>query len=193
MLQRRIYMAQVKGVAILGLIKYIKKFHKNELDKIVKALPAESAKYMEEHILITEWYPYKLYTDLLRTYDRIIGKGDLSTCIEQGRLSAKHDLATIFKIFMNFSSKQSMLSRVMVAWTSYYDTGKVEILLPNDKEANYLIKDFPDIDMAHVKNVQGWVEQFFITAFKLKDVKSEIVKCQCQGDPVTEIHYTFFA
>jgi len=68
-------MAQVKGVAILGLIKYIKKFHKNELDKIVKALPAESAKYMEEHILITEWYPYKLYTDLLRTYDRIIGKG----------------------------------------------------------------------------------------------------------------------
>ncbi|MGC8579482.1 MAG: hypothetical protein ACP5MB_05430 [bacterium] len=186
-------MAQVKGVAILGLIKYIKKNHKDVLNKIVESLPQASAKYMNEHILVTEWYPYQLYTDLLKALDRVVGKGDLSTCIEQGRLSAKHDLATIFKIFTNFSSVQSMLSRVMVAWTSYYDTGKVEITPLTDKEATYLIKDFPDIDLAHVKNVQGWVEEFFKIVLKIKDVRSEIVKCQCKGDPVTEIHFTFIS
>jgi hypothetical protein len=186
-------MAKVKGVALLGVIKFIKKNHKDVLSKVVDALPPESGKYMQEHLLVTEWYPYKIYTDLLRALDKVIGKGDLSTCIEQGRLSAKHDLSTVFKMFLNFSSVQSMLSRVMVAWTSYYDTGKIEIPSLTDKEATYFIKDFPEIDMVHVKNVQGWMEQFFLIALKAKDIKSEIVKCQCHGDPVTEMHFTFNA
>jgi hypothetical protein len=187
------YMPKVKGVAVIGLIKFIKKNYKDTLSQVIDALPAESAKFMQEHILVTEWYPYKLYTDLLRTLDKVIGKGDLAVCIEQGRLSATHDLATIFKVFLNFSSIQSMLSRVMVAWSSYYDTGKVEIIALTDKEATYFIKDFPDIDMAHIKNVQGWVEQFFLIALKLKEARSEIVKCQCDGDPLTEIHFNLKA
>jgi hypothetical protein len=154
-------MAKVKGVAISGLIKFIKKNHKDVLSKVIDILPSESAKYMKEHILVTEWYPYKLYTDLLRALDKVLGKGDLSTSIEQGRLSAQHDLATIFKTFLNFSNMQTLLSRGIVAWSSYYDTGKTEIPSLTDKEATYLIKDFPDIDIVHVKNVEGWVEQFF--------------------------------
>lgn len=184
-------MAQVSGVAVLGQIKFIKKNYKDVLSKVIEALPSESAKYMQVHLLITEWYPYKLYTDLLRALDKVIGKGDLATCIEQGRLSAKHDLSTIFKGFMNFSNTQSMLARVMVAWSSYYDTGRAEIPLFTDKEAVYFIKDFPDVDIAHVKNVQGWVEQFLLITGKFTNVKSEILKCQCYGDPVTEIHFTF--
>jgi hypothetical protein len=73
-------MAQVKGVAILGLIKFIKKNLKDTLPKIVDALPPETRKYMNEHILLTAWYPYNLYTDLLKSLDRIVGKGDLSYC-----------------------------------------------------------------------------------------------------------------
>jgi hypothetical protein len=182
-------MAQVKGIAILGLIKFIKKYHKNELDKIVKALPAESAKYMEEHILITKWYPYKLYTDLLRTYDSIIGKGDLSTCIEQGRLSAKNDLSTVYKIFVSFIDIELLIGRAMSIWNSYYDTGTVEANLISKGEVIITIKGFPDIDIAHVKNAQGWLEQF-LTMCKVKNVKSTIVKCQCYGDPFTELQFT---
>ncbi len=183
-------MPKVKGVAILLIIKFVKKNYKDVLGKVIDALPAESAKYMQEHILMTEWYPYKLYTDLLRTLDKIIGNGDLSYCTELGRLAAQNHLSTIFKIFMNFSSTQSMLSRIIVAWNSYYDTGKVEIPSFTDKEATYIIKDFPEIDISHVKNAQGWVEQFFLVTGKFANVKSEILKCQCNGDPVTEIYFT---
>ncbi len=186
-------MAQVKGVAILGQVKFIKKNHHDVLPRVVDALPPESAKYMQEHILVTAWYPYQLYTDLLRSLDKIIGTGDLSTCIEQGRLSAQHDLASMFKMFLNFSSVQSMLSRVMVAWSSYYDTGLIEISQMTDADATYVIKNFPEIDLAHIKNVQGWVEQFFLTALRLKEVRSEIIRCQCDGAPLTELHFSFNA
>ncbi len=183
-------MPKVKGVAILGMIKFIKKNFKDALPRVIKALPPESSKYMQEHILITEWYQYKLYTDLLRSLDKVIGKGDLSFCIEQGRLSAQHDLTTVYKIFMSFSNIENMVKRAMSIWNSYYDTGTVEAILFTDKEGTIIIKDFPDIDMAHVKNVQGWLEQFLSTG-RLKDIKSEILRCQCYGDPLTELHFTF--
>ncbi len=184
-------MAQVKGVAIIGLIKFIKKNYKDSLDQVVNALPSDSAHYMQEHILLTQWYPYKLYTDLLRALDKVIGKGDLSSCIEQGRLSALHDLSTIFKGFINFSNVQSLVANIMTIWTSYYDTGKSEMPLFTDKEASYVIKDFPEIDIAHVKNAEGWIGQYLVIFLKLNGIRSEVTKCQCSGDPITEIHFTF--
>ena len=179
-------MAQVKGVAILGLIKFIKKNMQDALPRIINQLPSDTKKYMDEHIVLNKWYPYELYTGILHALDRIAGKGDLSYCIEQGRLSAKHDLTTIYSIFISFVNVKILIPRAMAIWNSYYDTGSTEAHLISDNEVMITIKDFPDIDIAHVKNAQGWLEQF-LTMCKYTDIKSTITKCQCFGDPVTEI------
>lgn len=183
-------MAQVKGVPILGLIKFIKKDQQDILSKIITILPPETRKYMDEHIIQSAWYPYQLYTDLLRALDKVTGKGDLSYCIEQGRLAAKHDLSTIYRIFLTFSGPKMWQTRSMSVWSSYFDTGQAVISIPSKTESLFTISDFPDIDLAHVKSVQGWNEQFLIIC-KYTDVKSEIKRCQCFGDPVTELLFTF--
>ena len=183
-------MAQVKGVAILGLIKFIKKNLKGTLPGIINALPDETRKYMDEHILLTAWYPYKLYTDLLKTLDKTVGSGDLSYCVQQGRLSAEHDLKSIYKIFLTFVDPRTLITRAMSVWSSYFDTGVAEVAILSKNEAVVTIRDFADIDMAHVKNVQGWLEQF-LSMCKLNDIQSKIVACQCSGDPLTELRFTF--
>jgi hypothetical protein len=183
-------MAQVKGVPILGLIKFIKRDPQHILTKVLAGLPPETKKYLDEHIIQTAWYPYQLYTDLLRTLDKIAGNGDLSYCIEQGRLGAQHDLSTIYRIFLTFSGPKLWQTRAMSVWSSYFDTGQAVITVPSKNEALFTITDFPDIDLAHVKSVQGWNEQFLIIC-KYTNVKSEIRKCQCYGDPLTELAFTF--
>ncbi len=183
-------MAQVKGVAILGLIKFIKKNMKDTLPKIISSLPPETKKYMDEHIMLTEWYPYKLYTDLLKTLDKVVGKGDLSYCIEQGRLSAQHDLSSMYKVFLSFVNPKVLLTRAMSVWNSYFDTGQVEANIISKNEVTITIIEFSEIHIAHVKNVQGWLEQFMFMC-KFKDVKSGISKCQCYGDSITELRFTF--
>lgn len=183
-------MAQVKGVPILGLIKFIKKNEKDVLEKVIASLPPETKKYMDEHIVQTAWYPYKLYTDLLRALDRVVGKGDLSYCIEQGRLSAQHDLSTVYRIFLSFAGLKILSTRAMSVWNSYFDTGQTAIDLHSKTEAVFTITDFPDIDLAHVKSVQGWNEHFLVIC-KYTNVKSSITKCQCYGDPITELLFTF--
>ncbi len=183
-------MAQVKGVPILGLIKFIKKDMKDVLPKVLDSLPPDTRDYMDKHIALTAWYPYKLYTDLLKTLDKIVGNGDLSYCIQQGRLSAKHDLSTIYRIFLTFAGPKIWITRAMSAWNSYFDSGHAEVSIPSDTEALFTITDFPDIDIAHVKSVQGWLEQFLLTC-NYTDVESKITKCQCYGDQITELQFTF--
>lgn len=188
-------MAQVKGVAILGLIKFIKGTMKDTLPRIIKALPPETKKYLDQHIMFAQWYPYSVYTDLIKTVDRVDGKGDLSSCIELGRLAAKNDLASVYKVFANYSDPKMLLTSSMNMWTSYYDSGKLDVDISSvdvvkDAEMVLTIKDFPDIDIAHVKNVQGWMEEF-LNMYKLKNITSHITKCQCHGDPMTEIRFTY--
>lgn len=183
-------MAQVKGVAILGLIKFIKKNLKDTLPKIIEALPQDTKGFMNKHILLTAWYPYNLYTDLLKALDKIVGTGDLSYCKEQGRLSAEHDLKTIYKVFLTFVDPKILITRAMSVWGSYYDTGIAEAYIISKNEVKVTIKEFPSIELAHVKNVQGWLEQF-LSMCNFEKITSEIVKCQCYGDQETELRFTF--
>ncbi len=181
-------MAQVKGYLILGLIKFMKKGMKESMPKIMQMLPEDTKQYMEEHISPVGWYPYKVLPDLLRTADKVAGKGNLSFCIEQGRLSAQHDLATIFNNVLSNTDIHSLIRKAMVIWSSYYDVGKAEWHIIGDNEFSMVIKDFPEIDMAHVKSTQGWIEQE-LKMLKYNNIQSEIVKCQCNGDPVTELRF----
>ena len=183
-------MAQVKGIPILGLIKFIKRDPRHILDKVVANLPPDTGKYMNDHIVQTAWYPYKLYTDLLRALDKVAGTGDLSYCIEQGRLGAQHDLSTVYRIFLTFSGPKMWQTRAMSVWSSYYDSGQSVLTIPAENQVLYTITDFPDIDIAHVRTVQGWIEQFLILC-KYRNVKSEVTKCQCNGDPITELIFSY--
>ncbi len=186
-------MAQVKGVSIVGMIKFMKKHSEELLPKVKSALPPDSAHYMEEHILATKWYPYKLFVDLLRTLDTILGKGNLEFCVEQGKLSAQHDVASIYKIFLMFINTKMLVAKAMTMWGSYFDTGKVEVSSytdsGSDKHLAVIISDFPDMDMAHIKNVVGWIEQFLIMSKFARTVEPKIVKCPEYGDRVTELYF----
>lgn len=186
-------MSQVKGISIVGMIKFIKKKSPDLLQKVKSELPPGSSKYMENHILVTEWYPYQLFVDMLRTLDRLLGSGDLEFCAEQGRLSARHDVASVYKVFLRFINTKMLVSKAMSMWNSYFDSGKVEVLSyvdsGIDKHLAISISDFPDIDMAHIRNVEGWIEEFLIMSKFAMVVQPRILKCPEYGDPVTELYF----
>jgi hypothetical protein len=183
-------MAQVKGVLILGLIKFVKKGLKESMPKIMPMLSGDTKKYMEEHISPAAWYPYTILPELLRAVDKVMGNGDLAFCIEQGRLSAQRDLSTIFSSVLDSTNPEVLIRRAMTIWSSYYDVGKAEMNIIAGNEISMVIQDFPEIDMAHVKSTQGWIEQL-LKMTKFEEVKSGIIKCQCTGDPLTELRFTF--
>lgn len=187
-------MPQVKGVAILGLIKFIKKQPDDLMPKVKSMLPQDSVRYLDEHILVAKWYPYKLYVDMLKALDNILGKGNPGFCVEQGRLAARDNISSLYKVFIKFMNTKMLLSQVMNMWNSYFDAGKVEVTSYNeqgkDRHLTVIIKDFPDIDIAHVKSVMGWIEQFLIMSKFTTKVRSKLVKCQSSGDSITEMHFT---
>ena len=131
---------------------------------------------------------------MLKALDSILGKEKPEFCIEQGRMAAQDNISTLFKVFIKFINIKILLTQVMNMWNSYFDTGKVEVSSYSehgkDRHLTIIIKDFPDIDINHVKSVMGWIEQFLIMSKFTTTVKSRLVKCQSSGDPITEMHFT---
>ncbi len=74
-------MANVKGFAIRGLLKYIKNARgSGSIAEILAQLPEEDRKHFAQPINASLWYPYSLFIHLLRAIDAKLGDGDLALC-----------------------------------------------------------------------------------------------------------------
>jgi len=188
-------MSNVKGVAIIGLVKYIKKFSKQRgqnLEEILTMLSPEDRDIFSKRILSTEWYPYSIYVNLGNLVDKIFGKGDFSLAREIGKLSAETDLGSVYKTFVHFQSPAIIIKRAMNIWGSYYDTGDVEVKEIFPGKAAMHIREFPNIGKFHCKNIEGWIEKF-IELSGYKEAKVAETKCQTQGDDCCEFIMTWKA
>lgn len=186
-------MARAKGIAILGLVKYIKKYSKEKgksLDEIIKLMTPEDRQIFSEKILSSKWYPYSIYINLGNIVDRVFGKGDHSLSREIGRLSAQTDLKGIYRVFLTFFNPQQIVKKIANIWGSYYDKGRVEIVEFSPGRLIWHLNDFPEIGKFHCKNIEGWNEAFLeLTGYKEARVKE--TKCQTEGSPFCEFVLTW--
>lgn len=186
-------MARVKGIALLGLVKYIKKYSKERgknLDEVLKLMTEEDQKIFSQKILSSEWYPYSTYINLGNIVDRVFGKGDHSLSREIGKLSARTDLQGVYRIFLTFFNPKTVVKKVSNIWGSYYDAGELEIIEFKPGRLVFHLKNFPDIGKFHCKNIEGWNEGFLEMA-GYKEAKVTETKCQTEGAPYCEFVLTW--
>lgn len=186
-------MARVKGIAILGLVKYIKKYSREKgksLDEIIKMMTPEDQQIFSQKILSSEWYPYSTYINLGNIIDRVFGKGDQSLSREIGKLSARTDLRGVYRIFLSFLNPQQIVKRIATIWGSYYDRGVVEVIEYKPGKLVWHLKDFPEIGKFHCKNIEGWNEAF-LELLGYKEARARETKCQSEGSPCCEFVLTW--
>lgn len=186
-------MTKVKGIAILGLVKYIKKYSKEKgksLEEIIKMMTPEDQKIFSQKILPSEWYPYSTYINLGNIIDRVFGRGDFTLAREIGKLSAQTDLKGIYRIFLSFFNPQQIVKKISTIWGSYYNKGTVEIKEYSPGKLIWHLKDFPEIGKFHCKNIEGWNEAF-LELMGYKEAKSTETKCQSEGSSYCEFVLTW--
>jgi hypothetical protein len=79
-------------------------------------------------LLAASWYPVSWYRDTLSAFRAITGEGpELSR--ELGRLTARHDMASVYKqILARLISPEALLAMSQRVFKTYYDTGNCEIV-----------------------------------------------------------------
>lgn len=184
-------MAQIKGFAIRGLLKYVKQSDlTGGIQGVLAHLPADARPSFESAIDEKEWYPYEAYAGLLQAVDRAMGGGNDAHYRRLGLFAADQDVNTLFKIIAAFSSVEKLLQRSVVIWRRYCDTGNFVTADVSREGGTGILRDIPEVAPEHCRMLLGWVEGMALAA-GAKSVTVEKTRCVHRGDPHCEYQGTW--
>lgn len=178
-------MANIKGFALRGLLRYLKETKPGFTRTVLDQLPADVKPVFDRQIVASNMYPYRAFGQLLREIDRAVGRGDLRKCEEIGDFAARQDISGMFKIMLSVLSPKTTLERSNLFWTKYCDTGKLTLVSSDPKNSVMRLENFPEIDEAHCYLMNGWVGRF-ATMTGGKDVTVRHNACVHRGDKYCE-------
>ena len=152
-------MAHIRGMAFLGTARFIKREHGQDvLERIVERAGEATQKTFAKKIDGLGLHPYDAFVGLLRAVDAELGNGDLTFCRKVGDMAARNDLETIFKVYAVRPSAEQMIRGCTPIWGMYtVDAGLMEAVDVRPESTKLRIVDFPDMDPAHCKLMEGWM------------------------------------
>ena len=177
-------MARIKGFALRGLLKSVKDSG-GSIPAVLAALPAAGSAAFARPIVASEWYPYEAFVGLVRTIDRIQGKGDLVYARDLGHAAAARDLGGTFRIISTVASPRFLIERGHMFWSKYCDAGSLRLDASQERLFRGRLEDFPDIDRAHCLLVEGWLHGLG-QALGAVGMASRQIRCVHLGDPLCE-------
>ena len=189
-----------KGTGLLHVVKAIK-----ANPKARAAVPSSLLKYLEEPILISDWYSEVDYEVLLEILAESIPRAAIGVDVWTffGQHSAQRDLAGLYPgatgteagIYRRFmeggkGDPASLFRRAATLWSVYHDTGRMSVWLSPRSDACVLVRlhdfRFP---------VRGMIQlqaAYFVEFGRLAglQIRSRITRTTMDGDPYCEWEYT---
>lgn len=149
---------------------------------ILSQLSEEDRNVVEGTVHLGQWLDYDLWWRLLTIADRVLGNGDYAIVRQIGAFDAKENLSTIYKVFIAMMSIPAVVRRSSMIWKQYYDSGTINVVSVEAKQAELHLVDFPDLPLHHEEELLGWMGAAIeMTGSKLK--KIEHTTCMAKGDP----------
>ena len=177
--------ASVKGFALRGLLRSVKD-QGWSIPEVIAALPEEAKASFGKPVISSAWYPYAAFVALARTIERLHGApADFSLCRRLGRESAARDIGATFRIMSAMASLEFLLKRGQVFWGQYCDRGRMVLDSPSPRSFLAWIEDFPGMDAAHCRLVEGWLEGVG-EALGAVGMTCRQERCAQRGDPRCE-------
>jgi hypothetical protein len=177
--------ASVKGFALRGLLRSVKD-NGWSIPAVIAALPAAAKASFAKPVISSAWYPYADFAALALTIERLHGApGDFTLCRRLGRDGAARDLGATFRIISAMASVEFLLKRGQVFWAQYCDRGRMVLEAPAPLGFLARIEEFPEIDAAHCRLVEGWLEGLG-EALGAAGMTCRQTRCVHRGDPRCE-------
>ena len=190
---------KVKGITILGLVKLLKKrTDQEDMQRVLDDLGETDRQVLDERILVSSWYPYRVFHNLLESMDRVLGNGDGKMAYEIGRLAAERDLTTIYRSILSFLSTGFITKKALAAWRNYYSSGGLELVQDETEKTetgtkrimSFKLSDFRTMSQVHCMNILGWCEKF-VELLGATDIEVEETSCIHKGGDYCEFRLSW--
>lgn len=173
-------MAQVRGFAIRGLLRY-GKLNGLPPKVLVPLLPSSVRSVFDTQILHSDLYPYAAFTETLHLLERRLGTGDGALARNVGRFAGEEDVRGIFQIAALLASPETAIKRAPQYWQRYCDTGHLVEVEVRKGFFRMAMEDFPDIDPLHCILIEGWNEAGVASVGRVKTVAVRQTECVHRG------------
>ena len=170
---------KIKGTAVKSTQEFVKIKFPDRYNEWLESLPEESRIIYKDVVLSGNWYdlvdsilkPTKKIAELF--YDSETNKLAYSI----GKESALQALSGIYKIFVKIASVDFVLKKVKSIFTTYYSSGKFELIKNNKKLISFRITGFKEEEKLIFERIAGWIDGIFeVIAYKEKKVNYTITK-----------------
>ncbi len=172
---------KVKGTSFKSALSFVKqKFGEDKLALVLAGLETSDRALLSKTILVSDWYPFRLYGNFLTALDKTLGKGDGKLSRECGRFDAEFDLNTVYKAFYKMTSPQFIIGNAPLVWKAYFNAGRVEIDKHGTQGINFRIRDTDEYAPMVCREMEGWLERTVELSGGRQVVAKEI-HCRAQG------------
>jgi hypothetical protein len=155
-------MSQMRGTSVLATLDFLHAtFGESSLERVLAALPADSREQLGDRaaILPGSWYDASMLSELTRTADELLGKGDLALARIIGKHVAFADVNRFFRWLFRLAGPKALFSRAGSVWNSYYDTGSYVLETIEDGRAVLRIEEWDAADEVLCRRLEGWIER----------------------------------
>src|SRR5688572_30066729 len=117
-------MAKIKGIALIGIVKALRALRTDSEAK----LPAVLQHYLNERLIVSEWYAEEDYRVLILTLGELIADkvpGDVWEFL--GEEGARAQSAATYAPVVTKGDPVRTLKRAPMTWALYHDSGRVKV------------------------------------------------------------------
>lgn len=113
-------MERIKGTALLSRFKYLDaKATEEQKERVISELSEDFQDAVKSKILISQWYPFRYYIELIQAIVNVMGNGDLQTIVDVGAYLAEYVLKEVYINFRKSTPERGM-KNIPIMWKQYY-------------------------------------------------------------------------
>jgi heme-NO-binding protein len=170
-------MAKTKGTAVVQCVKALRSMP----PEVTRAkLPPHLHRYLEERILVSNWYPEEDYLALVTALSELLPSSNGDTWELFGRIAAQHDLTTVYRSTVRQRTLMGMLKAVRDLFHMYHDTGRIEIS-GDETCAQMDTFEYASISAGHCRFITSYIrEQLRMSLGRAIEVRETL--CRAAGD-----------
>ena len=148
-------------------------------------LDAEIAKLLEQRVIITSWYPFEHFMQLLLVAHQRLTDGSDEAARKLGDMAASEMLHGLHKSFLTPDDPSRTLTALERMWGRYFDFATLTVH-PEVSGARVVIAGYEDMVRAHGNLLVGWAR----TAVSLSGADLNVAavrRAPWEGDPLFEV------
>lgn len=171
---------RAKGVNLIGLVKLVKGLRKRRPLRPGTLSKAAEA-FLNEHVLISDWYPFDVYQELMELVFRQIIGGSEEAALEMGIIGGREAFSGFHKQFVAPGNPLETLLAVRHTWRVYYDFGSLAAIGEGPRGVRLVVEGYPDMGACHGNMIVGW----HVAAAReagAETARSDILKAPWRGD-----------